>query len=237
MKALILASGKGNRLRPLTDDIPKALVKINGKTLLERIVDSLLTEKIEEVIITTGFQAEKIENFIKEKYPRLNVLFVLNQKYETTNYIYSMWLARDFLKDDDVIYFHSDVFFDSKLVSELLKSKTSSCLINEKIHSEKDFNARIDGGKIKEINVKLEDVNTKFCLPIYKFLKSDFQKWMDNIDKFISSDRCTCYAEIALNEILDDINLIPSYFDKEVGMEIDDFDDLSCAEKLVRKIC
>lgn len=232
MKALILASGKGSRLKPLTDNTSKSLVKINGKTLLERIIDSLVSEKVNEIIITTGFLGEKIEKFVKEKYPLLKVSFVLNSKYETTNYIYSMWLAKDFLKDNDILYFHSDVFFDTRLLEPLIKSTSSSCLINSDVHSEKDFNARIEDGKIKEINVKLTDVSTKFCLPIYKLLKNDFQIWIENIDKFIGSDKCTCYAEIALNEVLNDINLIPSYFNKEIGMEIDDFDDLAYAEKL-----
>ena len=110
MKAIILASGIGKRLRPLTNNMPKSLIKIKDKTILEYQLDSLLKCKIEKVIITTGPFEEKIKEFLKTKYRNLDVTYVNNPKYETTNYIYSLWLTKDFI-DDDVILFHGDLLF------------------------------------------------------------------------------------------------------------------------------
>ena len=87
-QALILASGIGIRLLPLTDNIPKCLIEVKGKTLLGRIIDSLLENNINDIIITTGHLEEKIKEFIKKEYPQIKVEFVFNPKYGTTNYIY-----------------------------------------------------------------------------------------------------------------------------------------------------
>lgn len=232
MKALILASGKGSRLKPLTDNIPKSLVEVNGKTLIERIIDSLVNEKINKIVITTGFLAEKMEDFVKEKYPKINFDFILNSKYETTNYIYSMWLARDFLKDDDIVYFHGDLFFDSKLIKRIIAFPNSSCLVNKNIVSDKDFNARIENNLVREIGVRIQGEYVRFCLPIYKLLKSDFGRWMKKIDMYINMGKDNCYAEFALNELLSEIKLFPVFFNNEIGMEIDDFEDLKLAEEV-----
>lgn len=232
MKALILASGTGKRLLPLTAKTHKCLIEIDGKPILERILDMLVKNKIYNIVITTGFFNRKVIAYVKKNYPKLKPEFVYNNKFDSTNYIYSMWLARKKLKNDDVLYLHSDLFFDSKLVKRLLKTNDSCVLVNKNISSNKDFNARIENNLVREIGVRIHGEYTRFCLPVYKLLKSDFEQWMKKIDEYINMGKNSCYAELALNELLNDLKFIPIYFDKEVGMEIDDFEDLSKAETL-----
>lgn len=235
MKAIILASGAGKRLLPLTEKLPKSLIKINGIVLLERIIQSLLDNGIKDIIITTGFLGEKIKEFIKEKYPRLEITFSNNPIFDKTNYIYSLWLVKDMAKDEDVILLHGDLIYEPKLMERIIKADKSSALIrNSQEVPKKDFKARIENGLIKEIGVNVFGESAKFCLPLYKILKPDFKKWTNKIEEFIKEGRINEYAEDAFNEINGQIELYPIYYNKESAMEIDNLEDLEKAKSIFK---
>ena len=121
MRAMILASGIGKRMMPLTNDLPKCLIKLNGKTVLGHELDHILFFGIKNVIITTGYFEEKIKRFVKKNYPKLKVIYVKNEKYGKTNYIYSMFKAKGAI-DDDILLLHSDMVFEKTVLKRLLKS-------------------------------------------------------------------------------------------------------------------
>lgn len=95
MKAIILAAGIASRLRPLTDHKPKCLLEIRKQCLLGRAIDGLIFNGIREVIIVTGYLQEQIIGFVQGHYPDLKVEYIYNEKYASTNNIYSLWLAKD----------------------------------------------------------------------------------------------------------------------------------------------
>lgn len=236
MKALILAGGLGSRLKPLTDDTPKSLIKVGEKTILGRIIDSLLENKVDNIVILTGYFEDKIKEFISKNYPGLNPIYVFNPQYKNSKirYIYAICLAREFL-DDDILYIHGDTFYDPVLIKRLIKTPGSGALVQKGFASEKDFNALVVKGLIKKIGVKVFGKEAGFCLPAYKILEKDFALWMEKICEYVDKNEVDCYAENALNDVLDKIKLYPVYFDKEIGMEIDDFEDLKKAEENLRK--
>ncbi|MHA2315713.1 MAG: phosphocholine cytidylyltransferase family protein [Candidatus Hermodarchaeia archaeon] len=131
MKALILNSGRGERLRPLTENKPKPLIKIENKTLLDNQLDNLIECSIMDVIMTTGPFENKIKKHLKNEYPYLNVSYVKNPKYRTTNYIYSMWLTKELI-NDDVILLHGDLLFERKLLEKLINEKHANCVLVRK---------------------------------------------------------------------------------------------------------
>ncbi len=229
MKALILASGAGKRLRPLTDRVPKPLIKIGDKTLLDYQVESLIKHGIEGVIITTGPFKEKLEEHVRSNY-RIKVWFVNNPRYETTNYIYSLWLTKNLI-DSDVLLLHGDLVFDDVLIWKLIRAKDNRVLVNRKIKPpEKDFKTLIENNRIIKIGVELSGPNAYFCAPMYKFSKADFLRWLAEIDDFIMQGKINCYAEDAFNKISNEIVLRPLYFE-EFCMEIDTMDDLEKARR------
>ena len=232
MKAIILASGIGTRLRPLTKDMPKALIKIGDKTILGHQLDNLIRCNIKNIIITTGPFEDEIKMHVKEKYPDLKVSYVNNPKYETTNYIYSIWLTKALI-DDDIILLHGDLLFDKKLLKRMIKEECENCvLVNRKTKPpEKDFKAVIASNRVVKIGVEFSGENAFFSAPLYKFSKADFLSWLDEIEKFISKGRTKRYAEDAFNKISDKLILRPLYFDAELCMEIDTMDDLNIARK------
>ena len=108
MKTIILNSGRGMRLRPLTRFLPKALLKINDKPLLGYQMNNLVECGLNEVIITTGPFENKIKKYLRKKFPQIKVSYVKNERYFDTNYIYSLWLTKNLI-DDDVVLFHGDL--------------------------------------------------------------------------------------------------------------------------------
>jgi len=236
MKALILAGGLGTRLRPLTEQTPKCLVKVGGKEILGRIIDSLLENNINEFVILTGYGELKLKKYIKNHYPSINPVYVFNNLYENTNikYIYAMWLARKYL-NDDIIYIHSDAFYDPIIINKLVNINNSAVPVNRVFVSSKDFNAKVKDHKVVEIGVNVKGDDSGFCLPVYKLNKSDFSLWMKKITEYVSDNNMNCYAENALNEILPKMNVLPFYYEDFVAMEIDDFEDLQIAESKIIK--
>lgn len=235
MKAIILASGIGERLMPLTKETPKPLIKLGEFTILERIIQSLIENNVTDIIITTGHLEKKIREFVKERYPDLKITYVKNPIYDKTNYIYSLWLTKDIAKDDDIILLHGDMFFEPRLMKRVVDSEKSCALIkNSPAVPEKDFKARISGGLIKEIGVNIFGQDARFCAPVYKLLKDDFKKWTNEIEEFINENNTNVYAEDALNKITDQLKFYPVYYNDEFCIEIDDFDDLENAKNYLK---
>lgn len=128
MKAIILAAGIASRLRPLTDCTPKCLLKIGERSLLQRTIDALIENSINELIIVTGYRQQQIVDFVNQNYPKLPVTFVYNEQYSTTNNIYSLYLTRPFINNEDVLLLDSDIVFDPQVISVLLQTKEESAL-------------------------------------------------------------------------------------------------------------
>jgi len=235
MKALILNSGIGKRLNPLTSEIPKCLTKINGITILGHEIENILHYGIKNFIITVGPYEEKIKKFMAENFPEASVTYVKNPKYKSTNAIYSLWLTRHLI-DDDILTMHGDMVFDRELLGNLLNEKYPNCaLVNNKIEPpKKDFKGKIEKGVVKTISVNISGENAFFLAPIYKFSKDGFKLWLDEMDKFVKDGNVKVYGEEAFNNIFDKIKLHPVYFSDQFCMEIDDFDDLEIARNFFR---
>ena len=87
MKAVILAAGIASRLRPLTDNTPKCLLKVGTKNILSLTIDNLISNNIIEIIIVTGYLEQQIKDFISSEYAMLNVQYIYNEVYDSTNNI------------------------------------------------------------------------------------------------------------------------------------------------------
>jgi len=128
MKAVILAAGIASRLRPLTDTTPKCLLKIGERCLLERTIDALISNEIKQFFIVTGYRQQQIVDFVKQKYPNTEITFIYNNSYNSTNNIYSLYLARPFLDKEEMLLLDSDIVFDPQIISTLLRAKEDNVL-------------------------------------------------------------------------------------------------------------
>ena len=236
MKALILASGKGERLYPVTKEIPKPLVEIGNRAILGSQIDNLIGCGITDVIITTGSFEAKIKEYVKERYSNLNVSYVHNPRYDSTNYIYSMWLTRELI-DDNIILLHGDLLFEKKLLEKMIDEKGNRVLVNKKVGApEKDFKAVIVNDRVIKIGIEFIGENAFACLPMYKFSKGDFLFWLKECEQYIKKGDVNIYAENVFNNISDELLLYPLYFNDELCMEIDTKEELETAEKIIKEI-
>lgn len=139
MKAVILAAGVGSRIRPLTDNTPKSLLKVGDRTILQRMIDNLVALQINEIAIVTGYLEEQIKESVAKIYPDLKVTFIRNEVYDQTNTAYSLNLTKDFIGDDEFIKFDADVVFEKEILGRLINSHDDSSLcIDRNIHLDKE---------------------------------------------------------------------------------------------------
>lgn len=128
MRAIILAAGMASRLRPLTDNTPKCLLKIGERSLLQRSIDALTSNGIKEIVIVTGYLHNLIEDFIREQYPNVNVSFIHNDVYDSTNNIYSLWLARPKADGEEILLLDSDLLYDPEIITRVLSTPAENIL-------------------------------------------------------------------------------------------------------------
>lgn len=154
MKAVILAAGIASRLRPLTDTMPKCLLQIGQRCLLARTFDALIENGISEFVVVTGYRHEQIEDFLKKNYAQVNIVFIYNERYETTNNIYSLWLTRPYTDGKDTLLLDSDILFAPDVVKAVLGNPSPDALaLNRHELGEEEIKIIVDAaGKVKEIS-------------------------------------------------------------------------------------
>ncbi len=209
MKALILNSGMGTRMGHMTSEQPKCMTKISEKdTILSRQLRQLVEYGIEDVVMTTGHFDEILIRYCLSLGLPLKFTFVKNEKYSETNYIYSIYGAREYL-NDDLILMHGDLVFDNQVLELLLNSEKSCMAVSStQPIPAKDFKAVIKDGRIHCIGIEFfQDVLA--AQPFYKMYYSDWKIWLDAIIEFCENDNVKCYAENAYNMIADKCNIAP----------------------------
>ncbi len=153
MTAVILAAGMASRLRPLTDDRPKCLLAVGSRCLLQRTVDSIVEAGISRLVVVTGYRENMIRTFLTEHYPTLDIIFIDNDVYQTTNNIYSLWLARPYIDGRDFLLLDSDILFDGAIIKRLLANDGSVLALNDHTLGEEEIKVIVDAdGKVIEIS-------------------------------------------------------------------------------------
>lgn len=233
MKALILNSGVGKRMGELTREHPKCMTPI-GKdhTILSWQLELLEQADITDVIITTGPFAGTLEDYASTRFP--SVRFVHNPQYSETNYIYSMYLAREFLRDD-LILLHGDLVLEQSVLEELLAAPKSAVAVEWGMPlPEKDFKARLLHNRVMEIGVHVFGEDCVASQPAYKLKKTDMEAWLEVISDFCRHGKAGVYAENALNTILDRIEMVPVALGARLCNEIDNPEDLEIISQRFR---
>ena len=124
MKALILNSGLGHRMGVITKEHPKCMTEISAhNTILSHQLRQLVSFGVEEVIMTTGYYDEVLINYCDKLHLPLKYTFVNNPIYDKTNYIYSIYCAKEHLKDDDIILMHGDLVFESRVMEAVIDNE------------------------------------------------------------------------------------------------------------------
>ena len=212
MKALILNSGLGKRMGVLTSDHPKCMTLISATdTILSRQLKQLVSFGIKEVVITTGFFDEILIEYCNSLDLPLEYKFVKNPDYATTNYIYSIYCAKDYL-DSDIILIHGDLVFEDYVLDSMFNQNHSCMAVSSTIPlPQKDFKALIENNKITKVGIDFLTMLWLRNLYIYLHRK-DWLIWLESIIGFCEEGKVNCYAEDALNEVAEKCEIYPFDF-------------------------
>ena len=239
MQALMLAAGMGKRLGNYTKNATKCMVPVNGKTLIEYAIESLIYAGIKKFTMVVGYKKDVLKNFLKGKYPQIQIDFIDNDVYDSTNNIYSLYLARDVLSSDDTILLESDLIFDKEIIREIVSSPEKNLAVVSHFENWMDGTVTVlnEEKAIKRIVSKSDfdwnKVDSYYkTVNIYKFSK-EFSK---NIYMPFLSAYQTAYSK---NEYYETVLKVISYLDGDIlkahlvdgsrWYEIDDPADLKIA--------
>lgn len=240
MQSIILAAGMGKRLKKYTKDGTKCMVPVNGKPIIDYTLEALNSAGISKITIVIGYKGDKLKKYIQEKHPELNINYVENPVYDKTNNIYSLYLTKEVLAEDDTILLESDLIFKPEIISDLVNSQDENLAVLSPFESWMDGTvALIDGennisGLIGKENFNWENKNEYYkTVNIYKFSKDFSRKYyIPFLQAYIESYGKNEYYEQVLKVIafLDSTNLKAHIVDGKNWYEIDDGADLSIAE-------
>ena len=235
MKTVILAAGAGSRLKPLTDHMPKCLLKVGVKCILEMTIENLLATNNSEIIIVTGYLENKIREFIRERFPLLQITYIYNELYASTNNIYSLWLAKDEVLGHDMMMLDSDIVFDERIISKLQNSGYKNCLAlkRHEVHDE-EIKVKTDAhGCVieigKEVNVSLAE-GESIGIEIFG-IEALTELYVILDRKVVTEKEVNQFYEAAFQELSDN-NLFIVDTTEYFCMEIDTEEDLKIAEGL-----
>lgn len=237
MKALILNSGLGRRMGDLTAEHPKCMTDISSReTILSRQLRQLVEHGVEDVVITTGPFEGTLVRYVEDLDLPLHITFVHNDAYAETNYIYSMYQARSYLQDTDLLLMHGDLVMEDPVLTQAVEAEGSVMAVSSTVPlPEKDFKAVIRDGKIVKVGIEFFS-EAMAAQPLYKLTAEDWGRWLDAIVRMVEDGQKDCYAEKAFNEIGTSCGLRPLDVEDALCQEVDNPADLQVVSQRLHTI-
>ena len=242
MQSNILAAGLGSRLGELTKECTKCMVKINGITLIERMLRQLDRYGMDRIIIVTGYKGDILKDYVQNLRINTPVVFVDNSDYRHTNNIYSLWLTREFLEEMDSLVLESDMIFEDRVIEKMLAidngcgtfvARPRPWMDGSIVKLDKDNNIVyfVDDEEVKRIDPSYYHK----IVSIYKFKKRYVsEKYMTYLNEYVKKNKDNNLYESLLKVIdLDVEKKIPAeILDEEQWYEINDIQDMDIAESM-----
>src|SRR3989344_5407036 len=238
MKAVICAAGEGKRMRPYTDEMPKALLPIGEKTIIEYLLDNLSASGIRDVVVVVGYGALKVKEKVGSRYKNCSITYVLNEEYATTNNIYSLWLAREHITDG-MIFFNGDIVFHQGILSGILSNTVSNSFAADPFSDLQDDAMKVvlRGGRMRKIGKHLAEDANAWAIGIYKLSQEASEAYFEEAGKLFENGEKNISFVVPLQAI---VKRFPIYKHKVLPqyrwVEIDTPEDYENAKKKVSMI-
>ena len=242
MQAIILAAGMGKRLKQLTNNNTKCMVKVNGVTMIERMLSQLDKLNLSNITVVVGYKGKELQEYISTLNIKTKINYVENEIYDKTNNIYSLYLARHCLLQEDTLLLESDLIFEDSVLEKIVNDPYPSLALVAK------YESWMDGTVVtldEENNItrfldkkafKFEDIQNYYkTVNIYKFSKefsaSHYVPFLEAYSKALGDNE---YYEQVLKVItlLDKPEIKATKLGNESWYEIDDVQDLDIAESI-----
>lgn len=234
MKALILNSGLGHRMGDITKEHPKCMTELlNNETILSRQLSLLSSVGVKEVVMTTGYFEDVLKDYCASLKLPLKIKFIKNPIYDKTNYIYSIYCARNELHDD-ILLMHGDIVFDKSVLQDILLDKRSVMKVSSTIPlPQKDFKAVVKNNRVYKVGVEFFESALE-AQALYKLNKIDWEIWLKEIESFCESGNTNVYAENAFNGISDKCKIYAYDVKNRLCTEIDTPEDLEKVKEILK---
>jgi choline kinase len=245
LKIVILAAGQGTRLRPLTDNKPKCMVKYKNKPIIDHILDTVNKCNIQDVAIVNGYKKEILEEYLKNK----SIKFFTNENFDKTNMVSTLFCAKDFI-NDDLIISYADIIYKKEILEKLINSKDDFSVIVDRKWKElwsirmenplEDVETlKVKDNKIIELGKKTNsysEIEGQY-IGLIKISKTvlpkviDFYESLDKTELYDGKNYDNMYMTSFIQMIIDNlIDVSPLYIDGG-WLEIDSIEDLEVYEK------
>ena len=242
MQGLILAAGMGKRLKDLSHDNTKCMVKVNGVTMIERVLGQLEKLHLSRIVIVVGYEGQKLIDYISTLDIQTPICYVNNSIYDKTNNIYSLALAKEYLLKEDTLLLESDLIFEDSVLQVLIDDPRETLALVDKYESWMDGTC-IKVGEDDSIEAFVpgkkfvfEDIPNYYkTVNIYKFSKhfseTHYVPFLDAYSKALGDNE---YYEQVLRVItmLDDPEIKAKKLNGQLWYEIDDIQDLDIASSM-----
>lgn len=231
MKALILNSGLGSRMGDLTREHPKCMTEIApGETIVSRQLRLLRELGIRQVVMTTGYREDVLREYCLSLGLNMEFTFVKNPVYERTNYIYSIYCAREQLQDD-LLLLHGDLVFSREAAEKVISFPGSCMTVSTTLPlPEKDFKARIREGMVLQVGIDVFGGDAAAAQAFYRLRREDWQVWLKEIEAFCENGNTKVYAENALNALEGRVHIHALDLKDLLCTEIDNEADLAAVK-------
>lgn len=235
MNAIILAAGIGSRLRPLTDSRPKTMVKVNGTPMIGHIIRALLADRVARIVICTGYRAEIIKDYCAREFPGAPITFVDNPDFTTTNNMFSLYLAREYLHGDCFLM-NADLRFDPEIIPLLRSQPGSAFAVDKARYIEESMKVVVNGRRVTAIAKTIKPEESYGCsIDVYKISAADAPLLIEEMRRIIDLEgNRNQWTELMLHRLCADgrLTVTPADIGKLRWYEIDNFEDLAVAELL-----
>ena len=237
MKALILAAGIGKRLKA---NVPKILLKVGNKSLLERHYENLLNLGIKNIGIVIGYKSNQLTNFIKKIDIKKNIKIFRNSRYKLGSIVSLVCAGKFFHTKGDLIFMDGDVFYDKKVLKKLINSKKKNCLLIDRQFEKGEEPVKVciknnkifDFGKIVNQDFDFQGESVGF----FKFSNKSSTKLLEVAKIIMKSNKNAMYEDVIQQIIkkkkvhidFENITSLP-------WVEIDFKKDLILAKKIILK--
>lgn len=242
MQAVILAAGMGKRLKKLTANNTKCMVKVNGTTLVERALRILDRKGLNRIVMVVGYQGQNLMDYIGTLGIRTPMVFIDNPVYATTNNIYSLLLARSYLEQEDTLLFESDLIFEEALVDLLMEDSRPTLALVDKFESWMDGTCTVLDAQDKIVDfipgkyLKFSEKENYYkTVNIYKFSKNfSLNTYMPFLAAYAKAMGNNEYYESVIKVIamLESGEIRAKRLTGQKWYEIDDVQDLDIAESM-----
>lgn len=176
MQAIILAAGMGRRLGEFTANNTKCMLEVNGVRLIDRMLNQLAKLHLKRIVIVVGYKGENLKNYLMQNHSSLPIVFVENNVYDKTNNIYSLWLARELMAEDDTLLLESDLIYEDAILEAAFNTPLKDVALVSK------YEPWMDGTM-----VRIDDENNIvnfISRKAFKYTETDYYYKTVNIYKF-----------------------------------------------------